>query len=98
MNIRAMITMIAVSSLVAAISAGEDGKERPGEGRRLDTATFAGGCFWGMEPPFDELDGVISVTSGYTGGKKNNPTYEEVSAGLTGHAEAVKVVFDPARV
>lgn len=61
-------------------------------------ATFAGGCFWCMEPPYDELDGVISTTSGYIGGHKANPTYEQVSAGRTGHAEAVQVVYDPAKV
>ena len=61
-------------------------------------ATFAGGCFWCMEPPYDELDGVISTTSGYTGGHKQNPTYEEVSAGTTGHTEAVQVVYDPKRI
>jgi peptide-methionine (S)-S-oxide reductase len=64
----------------------------------LETATFAGGCFWCMEPPFDALPGVVSVTSGYTGGHRPNPTYETVSAGGTGHAEAVQVRFDPARV
>jgi peptide-methionine (S)-S-oxide reductase len=61
-------------------------------------ATFAGGCFWCMEPPYDKLDGVISTTSGYVGGQKKNPTYEEVSAGGTGHAEAVQVVYDPKKV
>jgi peptide-methionine (S)-S-oxide reductase len=61
-------------------------------------ATFAGGCFWCMEHPFDELPGVQSVTSGYTGGHKKDPTYEEVSAGGTGHAEAVQIVYDPAKV
>jgi len=61
-------------------------------------ATFAGGCFWCMEPPFEALDGVASVTSGYTGGKKRNPTYEEVSAGITGHAEAIEIVYDPSKV
>jgi peptide-methionine (S)-S-oxide reductase len=61
-------------------------------------ATFAGGCFWCMEPPFDKLDGVISTTSGYTGGQKLNPTYEEVSAGRTGHAESVQIVYDPKKV
>jgi len=61
-------------------------------------ATFAGGCFWCVEPPFDKLDGVLSTTSGYTGGTKKNPTYEEVSAGGTGHTEAVEVVYDPSRV
>ena len=65
---------------------------------KLEKATFAGGCFWCMEHPFDELPGVVSVTSGYTGGHKQNPTYEEVSAGGTGHAEAVQIVYDPAKV
>lgn len=61
-------------------------------------ATFAGGCFWCMEPPYDKLEGVISTTSGYTGGHKENPTYGEVSAGGTGHYEALQVVYDPDRV
>ena len=65
---------------------------------RYEKATFAGGCFWCMEPPFDELQGVVSTTSGYTGGQKKNPTYEEVSAGGTGHAESVEILFDPAKI
>ena len=64
----------------------------------LDTAILAGGCFWCMEPPFDKLDGVLSTTSGYTSGSVVNPTYDQVSGGGTGHTEAVRVVFDPARV
>jgi peptide-methionine (S)-S-oxide reductase len=69
-----------------------------GPAKRFAKATFAGGCFWCMEHPFDELPGVVSTTSGYTGGQKKNPTYEEVSAGGTGHAESVQVVYDPAKV
>jgi len=61
-------------------------------------ATFAGGCFWCMEPPYDKLPGVVSTTSGYMGGTKRFPTYEEVSSGTTGHTEVVQVVYDPAKV
>jgi len=59
------------------------------------TAVFAGGCFWCMEPPFDKLPGVVATTSGYTGGNKIDPTYEQVSAGDTGHVEAVQISYDP---
>ena len=68
------------------------------ESPRQAVATFAGGCFWCMEPPFDALDGVISTTSGYIGGHKADPTYKEVSAGGTGHTEAVQIVYDPNRI
>jgi peptide-methionine (S)-S-oxide reductase len=61
-------------------------------------ATFAGGCFWCMEPPYDELGGVISTISGYIGGTKKNPTYEEVSGGSTGHTEAVQITYDPTKI
>ena len=74
------------------------GTEQPATGGEPAKATFAGGCFWCMEPPFASLPGVISVTSGYTGGHKANPTYEEVSAGGTGHAEAVEIVYDPTQI
>jgi peptide-methionine (S)-S-oxide reductase len=66
--------------------------------RGLAVATFAGGCFWCMEPPFDKLDGVLSTTSGYTGGDEESPSYKQVSAGVTGHTEAVRVVYDPAKI
>jgi peptide-methionine (S)-S-oxide reductase len=64
----------------------------------LAVATFAGGCFWCMEPPFDKTEGVVSTTSGYTGGHKAGATYEQVTAGGTGHYEAVRVVYDPQKV
>jgi peptide-methionine (S)-S-oxide reductase len=67
-------------------------------GTQLEVATFAGGCFWCMVPPFEKLDGVVSVSSGYTGGHVENPTYEQVSAGGTGHAEAVQVLYNPHKV
>jgi peptide-methionine (S)-S-oxide reductase len=66
--------------------------------QELAKATFAGGCFWCMEPPFDKLDGVVSTTSGYIGGRTENPTYEDVSAGRTGHTEAVEIVYDPRKI
>lgn len=64
----------------------------------LAKATFAGGCFWCMEKPFDDLDGVVSTTSGYIAGHQENPTYRQVSSGQTGHTEAVEIVFDPSEV
>lgn len=67
-------------------------------GATTQVATFAGGCFWCMEKPFDQLQGVYSTISGYTSGAVDNPTYEQVSAGVTGHTEAVQVVFDPKRI
>lgn len=63
-----------------------------------EEAVFAGGCFWCMEPVFDSLEGVISVESGYTGGSIAHPSYEEVCEGNTGHFEAVKVVYEPAKI
>ncbi len=65
---------------------------------RLAKATFAGGCFWCMEPPYEKLDGVVEVISGYSGGHKVDPTYEEVSAGGTGHLEVVQILYDPERI
>ncbi len=63
-----------------------------------ETATFAGGCFWSMESDFENFPGIVSVTSGYTGGTKKNPTYEEVGSKTTGHYESVEVIYDPAKV
>ena len=69
--------------------------DMPANGIKTDTATFASGCFWCVEAVFQELKGVLSVTSGYTGGKIKNQTYREVTSGLTGHAEACMIIFDP---
>lgn len=66
--------------------------------RNLKMATFAGGCFWCMQPPFQQTDGVTEVVAGYAGGTKVNPTYEEVSTGTTGHLETVQVTYDPEKV
>jgi len=69
----------------------------PAEQERTETAIFAGGCFWGMEYHFKQVEGVISTSTGYTGGETDNPTYREVCSGKTGHVEAVRVIFDPSR-
>jgi peptide-methionine (S)-S-oxide reductase len=70
----------------------------PAAAQRLEVATFAGGCFWCMEQPFDVLPGVASTTVGYTGGTTPNPTYRQITAGGTGHYEAVQIRFDPTKV
>lgn len=93
------VLALAAAVLTAGVAAGRDKMAKaPVSGPGQAKATFAGGCFWCMEPPFDKLDGVVSTTSGYAGGRKKNPTYEEVSAGGTGHAEVVQVVYDPKKV
>ncbi len=66
--------------------------------QNYEIATFAGGCFWCMQPPYDDLPGIISTTVGYTGGNMPNPTYEEVSTGKTGHLETVQIVFDSTKI
>ncbi|MHB8056420.1 MAG: peptide-methionine (S)-S-oxide reductase MsrA [Desulfuromonadaceae bacterium] len=70
----------------------------PASAENREKAIFAGGCFWCMEQPFDSLPGVLSVMPGYSGGTKLNPTYQEVSAGGTGHAEVVEIIYDPAKI
>lgn len=98
---RIAIFLTIFPALIAAVAsaAGNDTgvKTMDPSGAHLEKATFAGGCFWCMEAPFDTLPGVASVTVGYTGGTVENPTYEQVSAGRTGHAEAVQIVYDPSK-
>ena len=100
MNRRWLLLVLALGAVAApvALVAREEMAKAPVAGPGQARATFAGGCFWCMEPPYDELDGVVSTTSGYAGGRKKNPTYKQVSAGGTGHAEVVQVVYDPKKV
>ena len=91
---RRLLLWLSLTALGAAPAGGEPKADAP----KTAVAVFAGGCFWCMEPPFDALDGVLSTTSGYTGGPVENPSYEQVSQGGTGHFEAVRVEYDPARV
>jgi peptide-methionine (S)-S-oxide reductase len=86
----------AVLGLSTACSAQQPAKAKAGD--KFAAATFAGGCFWCTESDFDKMPGVISTTSGYTGGRTANPTYKQVSNGGTGHIEAVRVVYDPSRI
>jgi peptide-methionine (S)-S-oxide reductase len=102
-NLKTMVFgMGLVLAASSGVGAGADAQgstrraEPPGAG--LAAATFAGGCFWCMEPPFDRLEGVVSTTAGYTGGTVAGPSYKQVSAGGTGHVEAVRVVYDPTKV
>ncbi len=88
-------SLLATLAIITALAA--SAPAAPNQGNTA-TAIFAGGCFWCMEPPFDKLDGVISTTSGYTGGTKVDPSYNQVSSGSTKHREAVQIVYDPKRV
>ncbi len=77
---------------------GTKGKTEMISDDNYEVATFAGGCFWCMQPPFDALDGVVRTTVGYTGGNEKDPTYKQVSYGKTGHAESIEIVYDPSKV
>jgi peptide-methionine (S)-S-oxide reductase len=88
--------LIALCTLLALTANANAAEQKASQGYAI--ATFAGGCFWCMEPPFDKLDGVISTTSGYMGGHVDNPTYQQVSKGGTGHAEVMQVTYDPDRI
>ncbi|MBA4741583.1 MAG: peptide-methionine (S)-S-oxide reductase MsrA [Azoarcus sp.] len=95
-KLRSLVTPLFVTALT--IVASPVAAETAAASANTAVATFAGGCFWCMEPPYDKLDGVISTTSGYTDGHKENPTYKQVTSGRTGHTEAVQVVYDPDKV
>ena len=92
-----LIAMLVMGGMHMAL-AGEGEKGSAAPPKKSEKATFAGGCFWCMEPPFEKLQGVDAVISGYTGGRTENPKYEEVSSGGTGHAEAVEVHYDPSQI
>ena len=83
--------------LLITFGAGSRDYVHAADASNTSKATFAGGCFWCMQPAFEGLPGVISTTVGYTGGQKVNPTYEEVSEGGTGHAESIEITFDPTK-
>ena len=92
-----MIFIFAGLQIVESVQA-TDGDEMLKGDKKMHIATFAGGCFWCTESDFEKVPGVLKVISGYTGGTKENPSYEEVSAGVTGHIEAVQVYFDPSQI
>ena len=92
-----LLPLLLLSLFITPVIASNQESTTPPE-QKGETAIFAGGCFWCMEPPFDKLEGVISTTSGYTSGHKKNPTYKEVSAGSTGHTEAIQIEYDPEKI
>src|SRR5262245_49420733 len=94
----AMTVLFLAAAALGAGSAPAQQPAGPAAATATATATFAGGCFWCMQPPFDKLPGVVSTRVGYTGGTKKAPTYEEVSSGGTGHLESIEVAYDPKRV
>jgi len=94
----ALLTVTLACGGAGEVPAQQTNSRTPANAPGLQVATFGGGCFWCMEPPFDKLSGVVSTTSGYIGGTVPNPTYEQVSAGGTGHAEVVQVKYDPSKI
>jgi peptide-methionine (S)-S-oxide reductase len=98
MGVKHFLLALLVLAGVLAMVLNPLGSSEAAPGPKLAAAVFAGGCFWCTEADFDKVPGVVSTTSGYTGGRIANPTYEQVSGGGTGHIEAVRVVYDPSRV
>ncbi len=95
---RIIFIAILISITLLGCAVVERGESTMVKKEGLENATFAGGCFWCMEAAFQALDGVTDVVSGYTGGETDNPTYEEVSSGKTGHYEAILITFDPEKI
>jgi len=94
--ILAVLIFVAATPLMGVSSAMQKGEASAGDSHAM--AVFAGGCFWCTESDFEKIEGVVEAVSGYTGGKRNNPTYKQVASGRTSHVEAVKVIYDPQRV
>ena len=94
----ALVVFAGVTFSMYNESSGEVKNMESGKNSGYLEATFAGGCFWCMQPPFDSLTGVVETVVGYSGGKEENPTYEQVWQGRTGHAEAIRVVYDPEKI
>jgi len=97
-SLKYTLSVFILSLLAMTISTSADETSVAATDSNTSVATFAGGCFWCMEGPFDKLEGVVSTTSGYTGGHTKNPTYKQTSTGKTGHTEAVQIVYDPEQV
>jgi methionine-S-sulfoxide reductase len=95
--LRRAIIIFCLLALAAAPAGMAQTPKQTGTGK-FRKATFAGGCFWCMQPPFDRAKGVVATVVGYTGGKEKSPTYEQVSSGRTGHREAVEVTYDPGQI
>ena len=93
-----VLMLVVGAAAVAGVVASRSGQVPTKQASRAASAIFAGGCFWCTESDFDHMPGVVATTSGYSGGRIANPTYEQVSAGGTGHIEAVRVAYDPARI
>ena len=89
-----LLSMTLITSLFPSFSEGAT----PHSSKSIEVATFAGGCFWCLQPPFDKLNGVIKTVVGYAGGHKKNPTYEDVTSQTSGHYEAIQVTYDPSKI
>jgi peptide-methionine (S)-S-oxide reductase len=97
-SVKTIFTVMLLSIMMNGNLSAKDFNQTKNNMQQTDTATFGTGCFWCTEAIFESLDGVISATSGYSGGSVKNPTYEQVCSGNTGHAECIQVVYDPQKI